>query len=568
MPGRAAGGQGLELWQRVLGRVLQSTCSKFWKRVLLVEYLGLENKKVRQFCRYVAAAIGETRREEGTEAESAAVDKLYMHIVRELLAQNGGLFVSCEDSKVCIHFRDKDRRNEHVLSRDRSRIEKVIFYFWALEEIDETLLVEVWKWMHFVFPGARIVALEPIGHRLHLRAREMEAVLQIDDIAVVHVYHGTGRSPIEKIDLERLLLAKGFGMFGANVNQASVGRISQCKVEALVLGLHPGEQAAVLHHLLQGEIRRSLRRLRVEGIEHLCAEDIWALARLENVKEIDLVGMVGCKCLRIMGESSKVAEVLQGAKVRMEVWVLSDSTVELLCGVWVDDLELYGVSVRIMASLFLHAVGSRLALRLRRLKMWILRQDLIMGTVDTVPFPKLEHLSLWTFSGEMLEAVHKALGESVRERVTTLSLQGCSLDRWDRISLAAGFANIEELRLTHCKLQRGELQRVLAGKTRLRCFVANVADTGARVTVEDARAIAAVESLREVAISGLCIGSEALGALVTNRELVDRLERLNIRVVVDVGWKERIGAELETLGAACRDGRFRIDTETVRIVVE
>ena len=558
--------QGPEWWKMMLGRVLQSTCGRFWRQLQFASYLELQGKTVWQFSRHVIAATEEVRGER-TEAERAAIDRLHVHMARELLAQNRRLFVRCDDSRMHVHFGDQDRRGRHTISKNRDRIEKVIFYFWTLDETDKMVLQTMWRWIRFTFPRARNVVMETLDSRGCLCVLEAEAAQGLESADIVEFYRITASSSIESISLGKLPSMKGIKLFSTSMDSGGVRTISQCKIEALVLEFDWNLEKGTLHKILRGEIGRGLKSLRVVNAEYLSPEDVWALGELERVEEIDLEGTMSGECLRAMSESSRVAEVLVRASLKMQMWSLDGEAVTFLCRIGVDELEIRDGSVGSMALLLLQGAGSRLAEHLCKLEVWMHRKEWVAETVNVMPFARLEHLSFHTLSGHALEGVCETFGCVVRNRVDALSLQGSFLGDEDGVFGIAEFRNLEELKLTCCKLRKGDIARIVAGAGRLKRLVLDRTTPGTGMTVEDAEAIAAMENLEELAIFNCRLELGALEMIVGNKEFVHRLTRLELCLDEELRPLPTT-PRLAELGLWREKRCFKLDTGTVQIAPE
>ena len=118
-----------------------------------------------------------------------------------------------------------------------------------------------------------------------------------------------GSSSIVGISPEKLSEVRRISLLGRSINLRNIEVLSRCKLEALVLGLHQDEYAAPLQGLLrkEGEIRRSLRSLRVKNAGCLTTDDIWCLRRLEQIEEIEFEGGISNACLSMMSEGGDVA---------------------------------------------------------------------------------------------------------------------------------------------------------------------------------------------------------------------------------------------------------------------
>ena len=238
-------------WREMLGRVLQSTCDGFWRRVVLGGYVRLAGGMMRRFCRHVIVSVGDAGAE-GIEGGSAAMDGLYVHVVSELLAQNGELSVDYNGCEACLYFRKRDNENEHSLRRDRSRIERVLFHLGVQEEIEETLLETAWKWMRILFPSTMEAMLRTSNHRRRLYRREIEKMLELDGADMVGIEYGDECCSIEDICWKAVSARKGLGLFGARMSDKSAEQVSQCRVEVLYLGASWSEQDGILQKILRG----------------------------------------------------------------------------------------------------------------------------------------------------------------------------------------------------------------------------------------------------------------------------------------------------------------------------
>ena len=152
---------------------------------------------MRRFCRHLIAALGETKG--GVlEAERMAVDVLYPQMVLELFAQNRRLSMDSRGSDLYVYFQDHSRSGTRVITKDRSRAEKVIMYFGSGEVVGDATLEALWEWIRFVFPRARSVSMQVPVLREALYRQEMEAVLRLKDLEVADIYPGIGRSSFQE----------------------------------------------------------------------------------------------------------------------------------------------------------------------------------------------------------------------------------------------------------------------------------------------------------------------------------------------------------------------------------
>ena len=124
-------------WRRMQGRLLRGIRDELWRRVQLASYLGLQSKAVRCFCRHALAVIGDSR-EEATETERTAMDRLYPQMVRELLAQSGKLSINCDGDSVRLVIGQQNKQATRLLSKDRYKIRRTVFCFDTWDEVDET----------------------------------------------------------------------------------------------------------------------------------------------------------------------------------------------------------------------------------------------------------------------------------------------------------------------------------------------------------------------------------------------------------------------------------------------
>ena len=577
-------------WRAVLGRVLQSTCSRFWARAQLADYLTLEGKTMAQFSRHVIGAIGEAGRER-TGAETAAMDELCPHIVRELLVQNSELSMVYQEDSILVCFQDCGSGWVHTISRDRNAVEKVVFNFGAPEEVEGVILEALWEWTQHLFPRARDVALyatlwargvdvENLEFSRCVYKQEIETGLELDGVDTVELYSSAGTCSIVDISPEKLSGVRGISLYGRSIDSGNIEILSRCKLEALVLNLNWCEYELPLQGLLrrEGEIRRSLRSLRVECAEYLTADDIWCLRRLEQIEEIELEGRISNTCLSMMSEGGdvEVAKVLRRVKMKLQAWWPGDESIDLLCGMEVEDLDLCDMSMQKVNLLFLRASGSRLARRLRRLKIGILEEDKVTETVDAMPFEGLEYLRLDIYSKEAPDAVLRALGDDVRARISVLTLwSGFLRVGGEEIPDAAmnseleRLENLEELELC-CFLRRGDLARIVAGKRKLRRLVVCMMDPEVEITTGDVEAMVGAESLREVTINNCNVSLEGLEMLVQSEKFADRHTRLEMCVGVGTGSMEQAEAasRLEALGTMYTGTCFKLNTGEIDVVVD
>ena len=257
--------------------------------------------------------------------------------------------------------------------------------------------------------------------------------------------------------------------------------------------------------------------------------------------------------------------VLQRVALRVHVSETSEETVELLCRLGIEELKMYNVSVRAMLLLFLHGAGSSLAGRLRRLEMHVDADGRAARAVYTMPFPGLEHLDIHVYTWDLLGIVCDVLGDGIRSRVGMLSVRGPSSSAQRNVRAIAELGSLEELRLTHCTMQKGDLWWAIAGRRGLKRLEVHAGGIRTTITAEDVNAVVAVESLREVSIIGYKIGLGTLEMLVRNRAFVGRLYRLKLHVFVDAWWFERPSARLKALGMTYEDGFSELDTQTIDI---
>ena len=286
------------------------------------------------------------------------------------------------------------------------------------------------------------------------------------------------------------------------IDGGSVRKVPQCRLETLVLNIFGVGQRRILHRILHGKIRKSLKRLKVEGIGHLVVENVEALAGPEVLEEIDIGGYLSGDCLRAMGERSGVVWVLQRARVKMRVEGLSSEKMDMLCKIWIDELEVGNLSVRTMALLFSQAVGSRLAGRLRVLKLCLGIHEHATSAIESMPFTELERLELDVFCDREegpAEALDALLGNSLKSRVVKFFIGRQEAEGEEGLALVEGLTGIRELRLMCSRLERGDLRRILAGKEKLERL--EIYTTVSGITAEDARTMMATESLKFVSIT-------------------------------------------------------------------
>ena len=307
-----------------------------------------------------------------------------------------------------------------------------------------------------------------------------------------------------------LASAKKLRLSGTIIDDESIEKLSQCRLETLILEIERARHAQMLHHILQGEIRKNLRKLRVLRAEDLDADDIQVLAMLESLEEIELgKEIASSEYLHAISENSGVIAVLRRAKLKMQTWRPNDETVELLCGMEVDWLSIRGTSTRTAALLFSNAAGSRLAERLRTLSLGIYEQ--VPGTIGTMPFTKLEQSSLCVSDEVCVDGLETLLETHPGPNQHTLCWEAESRQRWGACACVR-LVNLAELILEYSKLMRGTLQRMLGGQTKLRKLVMCTSETG--ITVEDVQTVMAIESLSILNISDNGTDTEGIIALV------------------------------------------------------
>ena len=132
------------------------------------------------------------------------------------------------------------------------------------------------------------------------------------------------------------------------------------------------------------------------------------------------------------------------------------------------------------------------------------------------------------------------------------------------VSFVAELRNLEKLTLMHCRLESGNLQNMLAGKSRLGhvTLFYPEAERG-KLGAGDAQSITELESLKSLSISGRKINASVVEMFLRNRAFVSGLERLYISATI---CAEPAGTGMETLGSACRRrGAVRLDTGSIEI---
>ena len=560
--------RGARCTKSVLGRVLQGTCGGFWRRVQLAGYLKPMEKTVRCVCRHVNTSVEEARGER-TEAETVAMDRLYVHMTRELLAQNRDVAMDSEANNVYVQFEDQDGKSRYTLIKDRSKVEKVVFCFKIREVVGSELLGMLWTWLQLVFPRAKSVALDAIGAREGPYKSEVRAVVELGNMNAIELFQEAEHDHAEDITLDKLPLPKSVGLFGRSINDENIRVISQCSLEVLTLRIR-GKRGAGLHSILQGEIRKSLKRLRVEDAEYLGAEDMRALMGLRVLKELELEGVMSSECLRAMGGEGKVSQALQGVVVRIQMYRPSEEDVRLLYEIEADELEIYGVSVRTVELLFLRARDSRLAGRIRRLKLHISGYEQGTSVLEGMSFQRLERLELHVLSETPVKDIGRVLGSSMKAKVSTFFVRRRTVGQEELVPLVAELGNLVELTLIRGELERGDIQKMLVEKDRLEQIVLyqTLGRRSTGIGVEDAQSIVQLKRLRVLAICDQDMSADVLETIIGNETFVRGLERLRISArILAVSAETR--AKLERLGTGCGYGNFvELDTGTVSVVVE
>ena len=309
------GRQRAEWWKAVLGRVLQSTCSGFWRQMRLASYLGLANKAKERFCRHAVVAVCDAREEVDVEEET--MSRLYVDMARELLAQNRGILIECKNEKVRVYSEPcRDTECRYAFKREESGNEGAILCFWHGREAEDVLLRVLRRWVWFVSPVARRMALKTWSMQRLLHRQEVKAELGLKDVARAEIYHDIECRKPGGACQERSASTEGFGLFGADINDESIGMVMRGRIDMLVLRLSEKEQRGMVVQRILGseEIRRSVKKLRVENAIYMMAKDVPMLEGLERVEEICLGDMVSNECLRALGENRRMAEMLERCK--------------------------------------------------------------------------------------------------------------------------------------------------------------------------------------------------------------------------------------------------------------
>ena len=164
------------------------------------------------------------------------MDKMYPHMVVELLAQHKMLSIRFESNTLRVYLGGNETGAWYALNRDRSGIRRAVFCFETRDEVEDALLRTLWTWIRLMFPRTSSVMLRAQDARERLHRLEVEALLESEGVATVEIYPRKGLCPIERIGLDKLSLVSGIGLFGANIGDGSVRRISQCRLRALTLG--------------------------------------------------------------------------------------------------------------------------------------------------------------------------------------------------------------------------------------------------------------------------------------------------------------------------------------------
>ena len=81
----------------------------------------------RQLCRYLNAAAGDVRKEE-TKTSTVVIHKRYPHMIREMHAQNCGLFPSYEFDTLHVNLGNRDRSMD-IINRGRDDLRDAVFAY-------------------------------------------------------------------------------------------------------------------------------------------------------------------------------------------------------------------------------------------------------------------------------------------------------------------------------------------------------------------------------------------------------------------------------------------------------
>ena len=571
LEGWECGEQTPRMQQKTFRRATEHDKDSFWWRLMLASYLRLRSREMQSFCRYaIVAADG--GRSEKMDAERIAVDRLYPHVVQELLSQNGEISMDGDGEVVYLALGVGGSGYKRMLNRNRRRIEQVFFNLRAPDEIDGMLLEALWKYIRFLFPSAKHISLEPTGHRLSLYRREIETVLELGEVDTIEIHRGAADGSTENIHIEELPSTKGLGFFGVTIDAESIRSISVCRIERLVLGISQRERKSIFRQILQGRIRESLVSLRMQNVECLGTDEIRVLSDLGCLKRLELEGLMSRECLRRMSESVHMAEMLQRTMLRLELRGAGDEIAEPLCRMEIEELEVHCGSVQTVSKLFLHAPGSKLARRLRTLSVNVGRYKRATKPLEEMPFEVLERIFLHVSNDESVEELCILLDGCAKAKIGALLVGGRGADRKACIMLIAGLESLTELKVRCPRLENGDLLKMLAGKERLERLVLWGSTMGKKMGlgIEDVQRMASMEQLRVVEVYGGGVDAEVMEALVENRMFVDRLERLILRAKLSETPVSAVtAARLRELGMAYDDenGYFWLDTGVISTIV-
>ena len=314
-------------------------------------------------------------------------------------------------------------------------------------------------------------------------------------------------------------------------------------------------------------MKESLRRLKVLNAGHLVTEDVWALAGLGVLEELELEGAVKNECLRVMCEDSGVVQALRSVVMRMQAWRPDEETVGLLCEIEIRELVLYCMSMRTVELLFLRAPGGRLAGRLQKLELHVSECGRAGGRLEEMPFVELEDLCLYLPGGESVEDINVMLGDGMKAKVGTLFVGREPANRTELVSLVSALGNLAELILMHSELEKGDMCRILAEKSRIeRITLYQTAGRRIGIGAEDALLMTQLKSLKRLTICSREIDADVLETIFEDRAFVQRLERLKIFTRVRTVSAET-GRRLRILGIECESGSLvGVDTGTIEVL--
>ena len=151
--------------------------------------------------------------------------------------------------------------------------------------------------------------------------------------------------------------------------------------------------------------------------------------------------------IRVMSESKVMAGMLERVSLRIELGDADEETARQVCRVEANELVIHGGSMQCVAILFREAAGSRLAGRLRKLTLWILRQGDVGFMINEMPFTELEYMSVHVSDRTLPQELDMVFANCVTHRINTLSLEGMFRAKHTEILALSELRNLEDLKL-------------------------------------------------------------------------------------------------------------------------